>query len=189
MTGDRHKDNDRQSESLLARLGTEHYQVSPASGGGRGPWAAALGRKLADLVEHGSFCVVISSVADDRLFVQAVATPVGLHAEAVSNEYLRDTDVALTDAQEMQLVELGWQHPEVQVDGSVDRKDQAVNWWLDLPGVSGLGAAANLLVDTITGVYAVDDREALDVRIFPSHIQGWRWVDEDGGRIEAVDGS
>ena len=181
--------DDRPVEARLDRLGSEHFQVSPAAGGGPGPCAAAMGRKLADLVEHGCFCVVIASAAESRLFVQVVATPVGLHAEAVSNEFLRDTDFELTSTQEARLADLGWRHPEVAADGSVDRNGSAVNWWLDLQGVAGLGLAANLLVDTIIGVYAVDDGEVLDVRIFPSHIQRWRWVDDGVGRLKALDRS
>jgi len=32
---------DQSSEMRLAQLGSERYQVSPAAGGGRGPWAAS----------------------------------------------------------------------------------------------------------------------------------------------------
>jgi hypothetical protein len=102
MTSYRSHDNgnergeDQTSEMRLARLGSERYQVSPAAvtGGGRGPWA--VGRKLADLVEHSSFCVVISSVADSRLFAQAVVTP-GTPPRGRVECLLCDTDEELTD--------------------------------------------------------------------------------------------
>jgi len=47
MTNYRSHDNgkergeDQSSEMRLAQLGSERYQVSPAAGGGRGPWAAS----------------------------------------------------------------------------------------------------------------------------------------------------
>jgi len=133
--------------------------------------ARALGEALAVL--GADQCLVLSSKRRGY-FVQLVVLPDGgVHAEAVSNEWLRPKYV-LTPAQAARLRSLGWSAPtvtraELEAAAAEDDAERPKGWsnhHLDLTGPAPFVAAATLAVTTLREVYGIRRPEQLEYVAF-----------------------
>lgn len=159
---------------------TEDFSLVPAAGGGFGPWARALARKLDRLLELGPHCVIVEC-EDPACYVQVLATPAGTIAEAVSSTYLADWGAEIDPAQEQALRTLGWREPHPPCDDEhCPDDDRGHNWTVPFPDPHRTAAVARLLTETLVGVYGVSETDLLTVQVFPAWWDDWDWDDERG---------
>ena len=164
----------------------ENFEIVPAAGGGAGPFAEALARLIERIGRDGARCVIISSTTEPARYAQLIVCDCGIHAEAVSNHFLSDYGLELSDDDELALVELGWHPPRTGLPEWTLRPDDPhdpdehgnwpPNWWVDFAPVEADGGrlhlcrtAAALLVTTLLGVHGVSEYEPVEVNTFPTY--------------------
>jgi hypothetical protein len=165
----------------------ELFEISFRGGGGPLPFHQALARKFHELVERGTYCVILSPVERPTRYVQALVSSAGARVESVGSLYLANDD-ALSASQELALETLEWLAPP-EPDDDPDWQ-WPYNWWRELSGPGFLENAAALLLTTLVEVHELANNEPVRLEVLPASNPRYRWeVDPEhpcGGQLVAA---
>lgn len=154
----------------------EHvYAVAPGDGGGWPAWSAALLRLFVRIGDQPTQAVIIEQPALTGRYVQVLIGHGLAHVEASSNVYL-EGECRLSAEHEDLLTVIGWLAPEADHD---DPDEMPANWHLPLIR-RNWRHLVEILVATIAGVFAFNERAPIEIRTFGAEnpCQGCSWPDE-----------
>lgn len=142
------------------------FTVTPAAGGGWGPFTVALARLLADATDEGLWWATIA-LADDTAnpaFAHLGPDEGGKLYTEVAGDYYLPEPARLDPTQRAKLRDLGWADPVADLSG--DDEIQPRNHTRSWP-MAQLADACEHVIGTLQAVYGFTDHDAIAVYLDP----------------------